>query len=502
MSDPTLPALDYKALVRDDRIHASLYTDPRIFEDELEQIFYRGWIFVGHDSEIPRTGDFVTRSIGTQPVIMVRGKDGGVAVLVNRCMHRGTMVCAASRGHARTFSCPYHGWTYDLGGELLGVPYPGGYTAFDKSTRGLTRVPASPAIAASSSRASATSGISLAEHLGAATKLIDRSCDLSPEGRIELSAGWVKHRCAANWKMLPENDSDGYHLGVVHLALFKTVRNAQYQRVVGDERAIKAVVRDWGNGHIEIDWSPGYQRPFEWFGGASGSAVDEYVAAMERRYGAEATQQRIMQGPAHALIFPNLFLGETNIAIVEPLSVEECVHWHTPMFLAGVPQFNRRLLRMAEAGMGPASFLMPEDLTVAARNQVGLHARNAAVARAEPGPRSRVRRRRRAVRVARHRRDDEPRALEALPDGDDGRVARPAHVSSPPPRWSPMPSARPWSSSSTGRRGSPTRPATPSGMRSGPTTASTGCPRAPIPTPIPTSTSRTSTTTAPASTRA
>ena len=106
MSDLTLPALDYKALVRDDRIHASLYTDPRIFEDELEQIFYRGWIFVGHDSEIPRTGDFITRSIGTQPVIMVRGKDGGVAVLVNRCMHRGTMVCAASRGHARTFSLP------------------------------------------------------------------------------------------------------------------------------------------------------------------------------------------------------------------------------------------------------------------------------------------------------------------------------------------------------------------------------------------------------------
>src|SRR5262245_53320681 len=82
-----------------------------------------------------------------------------------------------------------------------------------------------------------------------------------------------------------------------------------------------------------------------------------------------------MLGPAHALIFPNLFLGETNIAIVEPVHVEECVHWHTPMFWTGVPQFNRRLLRMAEAGMGPASFLMPEDLMVAGRNQLGLGAR-------------------------------------------------------------------------------------------------------------------------------
>jgi phenylpropionate dioxygenase-like ring-hydroxylating dioxygenase large terminal subunit len=111
----------------------------------------------------------------------------------------------------------------------------------------------------------APEGFALAEHLGPATRLIDRSCDLSPEGEIELTAGWVRHRCAANWKMLPENDSDGYHLGFVHRSMFMTIRS-QYQRVVGDERAIKAVIRDWGQGHIEIDWSPGYQGPFEWFG--------------------------------------------------------------------------------------------------------------------------------------------------------------------------------------------------------------------------------------------
>ena len=101
------------------------------------------------------------------------------------------------------------------------------------------------------------------------------------------------------------------------------------------------------------------------------------MTALERRDGTDVARRRILEGPAHALIFPNLFLGETNIAIVEPVSVEECVHWHTPMFLKGVPEFNGRLLRMAEAGMGPASFLMPEDLTVASRNQLGLHARTA-----------------------------------------------------------------------------------------------------------------------------
>jgi nitrite reductase/ring-hydroxylating ferredoxin subunit len=373
---PEPASVDYKSLVQDDRIHASLYTDVRIFADELERIFHRSWVFVGHESEIPAPGDFVTRAMGTEPVILVRGKDGDVAVLVNRCMHRGTQLCMAGRGQARTFICSYHGWTYDLDGALLGAPYPGGYGALDKGRHGLARAPRVASYRGFVFASLASSGPTLADHLGTATRLIDRSCDLSPLGEVELTAGWVRHHCPANWKMLPENDSDGYHLGFVHRSMFMSIRS-QYARVVGEERSIRAVIRDWGHGHIEIDWSPGYQAPFEWLGNASGPAVADFVAALERRDGVETARRRVMEGPAHALIFPNLFLGETNIAIVEPVSVEACVHWHTPMFLKGVSEFNGRLLRMAEAGMGPASFLMPEDLTVAGRNQLGLAARTA-----------------------------------------------------------------------------------------------------------------------------
>ena len=374
MTEPAEP--DYKSLVQDDRIHAALYTDPRIFAEEMERIFHRGWVFVGHESEIPRGGDYVTRRIGAEPVIMVRGSGGEVSVLINRCRHRGTLVCPADRGHARALTCPYHGWTYDLQGALLGVPYPGGYESFDKTAHGLPRAARVDSYRGFVFASLHGEGITLAEHLGPATRLIDRSCDLSPAGEIELTAGWVRHRCAANWKMLPENDSDGYHLGFVHMALFRTTRS-QYQRVVGDEKTIKAVVRDWGSGHIEIDWSPGYEGLFEWLGGVSGPVVADFMAAITRRDGAAVAERRFREGPAHALIFPNLFLGETNIAIVQPVSVDECVHWHTPMFWKGAPDFNGRLLRMAEAGMGPASFLMPDDLIVAGRNQLGLRARTA-----------------------------------------------------------------------------------------------------------------------------
>jgi phenylpropionate dioxygenase-like ring-hydroxylating dioxygenase large terminal subunit len=357
--------MNYEALIQDDRIHASLYTDPGIFAEELEKIFYRGWVFVGHDSEIPTSGDFVTRHIGTQPVIMVRGKDGNVSVLLNRCAHRGTTVC------------PYHGWTYDLSGTLLGAPYPGAYAhKLDKTAYALPQVPRVAHYRGFVFASFSPQGISLEDHLGAATQLIDRACDMSPEGEISLTAGWVKHRYRANWKMLPENDTDGYHLGFTHLSLLKTV-GSQYQRFVGEEKNIKAVLRDWGNGHTEIDWAPGYQKPFEWIGGLSEGMASRYLSALERRDGKEKAYQRVFDGPPHAIIFPNLFLGEMNIALFQPVSVDECVQWHTPMFLKGVPELNTRLLRQSEAALGPASFLLPDDATIAGRNQVGLQVRTA-----------------------------------------------------------------------------------------------------------------------------
>ncbi len=87
MQQTEVDPVQYNTLVQNDRVHTSLYTDPHIFTDELEKIFYHGWVFIGHDSEVPQPGDFITRHVGTQPVIMVRGKDHKVSVLLNRCAH-------------------------------------------------------------------------------------------------------------------------------------------------------------------------------------------------------------------------------------------------------------------------------------------------------------------------------------------------------------------------------------------------------------------------------
>src|SRR5487761_1425213 len=134
--------IDYDALVKSDRVHSSVYTDPAIFEDELDKIFHRGWVYVGHANEIPNRGDFRLKRIGKYPVIMVRGDDGDVRLLLNRCRHRGATVCQTEAGNAPVFRCAYHGWTYRNNGALTGVTYPDGYgDSLHKEDLGLTRVP-------------------------------------------------------------------------------------------------------------------------------------------------------------------------------------------------------------------------------------------------------------------------------------------------------------------------------------------------------------------------
>src|SRR5262245_3559408 len=134
--------IDYGALVKDDRVHGRVYTDPAIFAEEMDNIFSRGWVYVGHASEVPNPGDFRLRRIGQQSVIMVRDDEGRVRLLMNRCTHRANAVCQVERGNAKMFRCAYHGWTFRTNGELASVTYADRYDeSFRKADFGLRRVP-------------------------------------------------------------------------------------------------------------------------------------------------------------------------------------------------------------------------------------------------------------------------------------------------------------------------------------------------------------------------
>ena len=359
---------DYRHLVQDDRIHGSLYTDPAVFADEMERIFTDGWVFVGHESEVPDVGDWVSRRLGTEPVLMVRNGDGGISVVANRCAHRGTTLCPQNDGNNRNFRCAYHGWTYDLDGTLLGVPGPKGFHK-DTADLGLDRPgQVDDYRGFVFANRSGTAG-SLADHLGAGgTDLIDRTSNMSPSGSVRLSAGWIGQRIDSNWKMWPESDHDGYHLNFTHASMARAVPDTYYDEIVmTGEEASESATRAYDGGHLELDFRRSYTRELAWLG-TTREKVASYCDALEQSYGPERAKTIMWDGPPHALVFPNLFLAEMNIARIEPVSPGVTVHHHTPLLVDGADEsVNRRLVLQSEAAMGPASFFLTDDAVIAER---------------------------------------------------------------------------------------------------------------------------------------
>jgi fatty-acyl-CoA synthase len=366
--------MNIQPLIEPDRVHGSLYTDPEIFSRELERIWYRTWVFVGHESEVSQPNDYVRRWIGPQPLIMTRDKQGQIHLLLNRCAHRGNLVCDAEKGNSSAFRCPYHGWTFSNTGKLLGYPFNSGYGGTElKANLGLGHLPRLASYRGFVFGSFALDGPSLEEHLGDAVDAFDRLCRLSPENEIELTAGWVKHRVKANWKMLLENETDGYHPQFVHASIF-SVAQSGIGELYGDKSSALNV--DLGGGHTEEDLRPEFRRigqPLAWFG-TTPDRVPDYVANMERAYGAQTAREILVDGSPHVMVFPNLFIAEIQLFALQPLAVDQTVQHVTAVQLKGAPDINRRLLQQTIGSVGPAGLLLADDSEMYERNQRGVQA--------------------------------------------------------------------------------------------------------------------------------
>jgi len=360
-------ALNRQTCIENGRVHSSVYTDWQAFAEEMRVVFENNWVFVAHESEIPKPGDFIRRTIGVQPVVVTRAPDG-IRVFANRCSHRGNLICAEERGRKRAFSCQYHGWVFAPDGELLDIPFPEGCAGIDKSKHGLKTAKVS--VYRGFIFASFNHDVPpLEEHLGNGRQALDRAANLSPSGSHSIGRTWIRHMFRANWKMLSENEADGYHVTFVHDSFAKAINiEGKYDNILSDEEeGVSAVCRDLGNGHTELDYEATYSRPMEWLGVAE-DRYPEYTEAMNQAYGPENAREIMRKGPPHTFIFPNLFVAETCLVMIQPLSVGETVNWHTPLLLKDVPDaLNQRILRQGEVAMGPSAFLTADDAIIAER---------------------------------------------------------------------------------------------------------------------------------------
>jgi len=370
-----MPPLD--GLFAENRVHGALYGDPAIFAAELERIWYRTWVYVGHESEVAAPNDFIMKSIGPQQVLMTRDARGTVHLLLNRCSHRGNEVCTAARGNARSFTCPFHSWTFANDGSLMGRAFPDGYDGDDTSALGLGRVARVASYQGFVFGSMAADGPSLAEHLGGAAETLDRLVATSPEGEVEVTTGFLKHRVKANWKFVLENETDGYHPAFVHSSIF-SVADSGIGALYGS--ASTAVARDYGNGHTEIDLRPEFRRldrPLGWFG-TSPERLPAYAAAMNAAHGDGRAREIMVDGTPHVMIFPNLFIAEIQIFVIQPLAVDDTVQHVTALQFKGAHDLNRRLRQQTMGSVGPAGLLLADDAAMYERTQRGIAARDPA----------------------------------------------------------------------------------------------------------------------------
>lgn len=196
-------------------IDRSIFSDQAIFDREMDQVFGKSWLFVGHESQIPNNGDYFLSQAGREPVVVTRDASGDVNVLLNICTHRGMPVCRYDKGNAKRFTCPYHGWTFANTGELSGVPLNSeGYGGkLDRSKWGMIKAQ----VARYYGSIWATfdeSAPSFEDFLGDMAWWL-REFMMGPDGEddgLEVIDGILKNEIPSNWKFGAENAAgDLYH---------------------------------------------------------------------------------------------------------------------------------------------------------------------------------------------------------------------------------------------------------------------------------------------------
>lgn len=212
----------FEELVRPDegRISRRIFTDPEIYALERERLFARAWLFLGHESEIPNPGDYVTRPLGVDPVVLIRDDDGAVRAFLNSCRHRGMRVCRTDRDNVSFLRCPYHGWTYRPNGELMTVPAEAHYEpgVLNKDRMGLVPVAQIDSYRGLIFATWDPAAPPLEDYLGDSRFYIDvifGRCDGGVEV-VGVPQVWDVETC---WKFAVDNFTDNQHVWWAHHSL-------------------------------------------------------------------------------------------------------------------------------------------------------------------------------------------------------------------------------------------------------------------------------------------
>lgn len=312
------------------RVDRRVFTDPHIYEREIEAIWEKTWLFLAHESQIPNCFDYLRTHMGRASVILWRNAEGTIRGYANACAHRGATICNSSRGTTRTLTCGFHGWTFDSDGHLLGMPREHEakhHASFSKEKFGLKSLPRLEIYRGFIFGSLNPAAPSLLDHLGDARVMIDLFIDSAPNG-IEVLNGASTTRFTGNWKMQAENSLDGWHADTTHASYAVT---QQYRRKNIDSLFLEGALDlsemygnkpsqggfyNFGNGHAAVwtDWPNLETRP----------NYDQFVN--HKRVHGEESAKWLYGRFRNLFLYPNVYFIDhlsTQIRVFRPLSVNE-----------------------------------------------------------------------------------------------------------------------------------------------------------------------------------
>ncbi|MNF78390.1 2-halobenzoate 1,2-dioxygenase large subunit [compost metagenome] len=289
----------------------------------MKYIFESNWVYLAHESQITEVNDYFTTHIGRQPIFISRNKEGELNAFINACSHRGAQLCRYKKGNKSTYTCPFHGWTFNNSGKLLkvkdvkGAGYPEQFNT--EGSHDLKKVARFESYKGFLFGSLNPDSCSLEDYLGDTTKIIDQMVDQAEFG-LEVVKGASSYTYDANWKMQMENGADGYHVSSVHWNYVATMGNRK-------EDGVKAVdpngwsksiggVYGFDNGHILL-WTKMLNpevRPLY-------SQLDRLNSTL----GEERTNF-IVNETRNLAIYPNVYLMDqfsTQIRVCRPISVDK-----------------------------------------------------------------------------------------------------------------------------------------------------------------------------------
>jgi len=366
------------------RLNREVLVSEHIARQEIERIFARCWIYVGHASEIPKPGDYRTRRVAGRPVIFCRDAEGEIRCLFNTCRHRGAIVCREREGNTRRFYCIYHGWTYDNSGQLSRVPGAEAYgSEFDAACLGLR----SPARVESYRDfwflCLDEAAPSLADYLGPARDYIDLVVEQSPGARMEVIPGTQEYDVAANWKLMVENSVDDYHLPSTHATWLTYMANSGVQVRPRLEEGLVLPARGrsvaLGNGHFTTDNINYRGRPVaNWiplYGEDARAEMADIRNELVARLGKERAA-RVADTNRNLVIFPNLVIHDGSSVTIRTFYPEGASRMHVTAWALGPREESKaaraRRLDSFLTFYGPGGFATPDDIEALELVQQGL----------------------------------------------------------------------------------------------------------------------------------